>query len=156
MFTLPSYQRNIRKRLTKSPKLYFYDVGLAACLLRIENVQQVSSPPLRGALFENLVLVDYLKQLFNRGKRDTLYFFRDHTGNEVDLVHEEGMSLTIAEVKAGKTLGGDHFKGLTHLKDLIPGSIKRSYLIYGGEAVTQRDDAQVLPFKKVGDIFQQE
>jgi uncharacterized protein len=153
VFTLPGYQRNIRKRLTKSPKLYFYDVGLAAYLLRIENVQQLNSHPLRGTLFENFVVVDYLKQLYNMGKRDTLYFFRDHSGNEVDLIHEEGISITVAEVKAGKTVTKDHFKGLTYFRGLVPESIKGSYLIYGGETTMERYETQVLSFREVSKMF---
>lgn len=155
-FTLPSYQRNIRKRLTKAPKLYFYDVGLAAYLLRIENPQQLGSHPLKGALFENYVVVDYLKQLYNAGKRDTLYFFRDHTGNEVDLIHEEGLFLTALEVKAGKTLGKDHFRGLTHIRELLPNEIKRTFLVYGGESTMRREEVTVLPYSDIAAVFGRE
>ena len=81
IFFLHPYHRNISKRLVKSPKPYFYDVGLAAFLLGIENNNQISRDPLRGSLFENMVIVEALKFRFNQGKKSNLYFFRDSKGN---------------------------------------------------------------------------
>ncbi|HNV72271.1 MAG TPA: ATP-binding protein, partial [Candidatus Ozemobacteraceae bacterium] len=89
VFLLPPWFRNVSRRLVKSPKLYFIDVGLAAMLLGIETTDQMSRDPLRGHLFENFVIMEALKHRYNRGQRSNLSFFRDATGNEVDLILEQ-------------------------------------------------------------------
>ena len=90
LFLLPPYFANIGKRLTKSPKLYFYDVGLAAYLLELTNPDQLQTSHYYGGLFENLVVADRMKRLHHRGEKPKLYFFRDSNGLEVDLVEERG------------------------------------------------------------------
>lgn len=128
---LQPWHANIKKRLIKSPKLYFYDVGLAAYLIGIQTADQLNAHPLRGALFENMLIAEAFKQQYNHGKSQAMSFFRDSQGNEVDLLIETGMGHTVYEIKSAQTIGSDFFKGLDYLKKLkIP--INETTLIYGG------------------------
>ena len=121
----------MKKRLVKAPKLYFYDVGLAVYLIGIQQVDQLQTHPLRGALFENMMLAEAHKQQFNNGQNQPFFFFRDSQGNEVDLLIETGTGLKAYEIKASKTVNNDFFNGLNYLKKLsIP--IVATHLIYGG------------------------
>ena len=109
IFQLPPFHANIRKRLVKSPKFYFYDVGLAGYLIGIQNADQVTTHPLRGALFENLVVSEALKHRFNRGRDFNLSFFRDSRGLECDLLYETGRGIHAIEIKSGATVASDYF-----------------------------------------------
>lgn len=129
---LRPYHNNFNKRLTKSPKLYFLDTGLACYLLDIHGPSQLATHPLRGALFETFVVSELLKQRFNSGKEDNLYYFRDHKGNEVDIVLDYGSQASLVEVKSGQTVTKSFFRGLEYFAGLHK-NILNSYLIYGGE-----------------------
>ena len=83
LFRLGPFHANARKRLVRSPKLYFYDVGLAAWLLDIDDIRQMRTHPLRGPLFENAVVVEALKHCYNRGRQPRVSFFRDRRGTRV-------------------------------------------------------------------------
>ncbi|MFH7321138.1 ATP-binding protein [Desulfurivibrio sp. D14AmB] len=144
LFRLPPYAANIAKRLVKSPKLYFYDVGLAAHLLGLESVNHVSRDPLRGNLFENLVIMEALKFRLHRGKRSNLHFYRDSNGNEVDLLLSLGPDLYPVEIKAGMTINRDYFKGLDHFGKNFPHGQGRA-LVYGGDEEQQRSTTSVSP-----------
>ena len=100
IFQIQPFYANIRKRLVKSPKLYFYDVGLASYLIGIENARQITTHPLRGPLFENAVVSEALKYRFNRGYRSNISFFRDSRGLECDLFYETGHGIGAVEVKS--------------------------------------------------------
>ena len=102
IFQLEPYHANIRKRLVRTPKLYFYDVGLASYLLGIQSAEQVATHPLRGHLFENAVVVEAMKHRFNRGRRANLSFFRDSNNLECDLLYETGYGLGAIEIKSGR------------------------------------------------------
>ena len=154
LFPLQPYYRNISKRLVKSPKLYFYDVGLAAFLLGIENETQLSRDPLRGNLFENMVVAEALKYRFNRGKRSNLYFYRDSKGNEVDLILVNEPDLFPIEIKAGMTIARDYFSGLNHFAKLFPDHMpKGGGLVYGGEKAQQRTTVSIVPFQGANRLF---
>jgi len=141
---LHPWHANVSKRLIKSPKLYFYDVGLASYLLGLENEKQVSRDPLRGNLFENMVVMEALKYRYNQGKRSNLFFFRDSNGSEVDLIAEQGRNLAAVEIKAGATINSDYFKGLRQFRKVTGEShTVVSGLIYGGEEVQKRSDTLV-------------
>ena len=144
VFQLPPYHANIRKRLVKSPKLYFYDVGLASYLIGIENAEQVITHPLRGPLFENMVVMETLKHRFNRGRESNLSFFRDARGLECDLFYETGKGIHAIEVKSGSTVSSDYFTSLNRVAELIPG-ITAKTVVYGGTARQSRTDSEVLP-----------
>jgi predicted AAA+ superfamily ATPase len=153
IYVLKPYYRNISKRLIKSPKLYFYDVGLASYLLGIENENQVARDPLRGNLFEGMVVMEALKFRLNRGKRDNMSFYRDSSGNEVDLVLEVGSSVFPVEIKGGVTISRDYFKGLrsfekNNLELPIGGAI-----INGGTETQVRDNISVYPAARFHELL---
>ncbi len=133
VFRLEPYHANLSKRLIKSPKLYFYDVGLAAFLLGIENPGQIFSHPLRGALFENLVVAEALKHRFHQGKRNNLCFYRDARGHEVDLLYQLAHRIVAIEIKSGETLSKSHLQGLTKLRRVLGDAILRDVLVYAGD-----------------------
>ncbi len=154
IFLLQPYYRNISKRLVKSPKLYFYDVGLASFLINIENEKQIARDPLRGNLFENMVVAEALKYRLNQGKRSNLYFYRDSKGNEVDLLMVNGSDLFPIEVKAGMTITRDYFKGLNHFVKIFPEHIPNGTgLVYAGDESQKRTDVSIVPFKHLNDLF---
>ena len=146
VFSLAPWSVNIGKRLVKSPKIYFYDVGLACWLLGIKTVEQLQHHPLRGALFENLVVLEVLKSLRNRGLRDPLYFFRDSNGLEIDLLLDHADGLQLVEIKASQTVSAPLFKNLRTVSTLLGDRVKSQHLIYGGAERQDRTGVQVLPY----------
>ena len=148
VFRLSPFHANIRKRLVKSPKLYFYDVGLASYLIGIEHAEQITTHPLRGALFENAVVIEALKHRFNQGRRSNLSFFRDSKGLECDLLYETGHGVCAVEVKAGATVASDYFKGLTRISALLPDIVNKA-VVYGGSERQRRSDADVVPLTEL-------
>ena len=127
----PHYE-NFKKRLIKTPKLYFIDTGLASLLLEIQNETQLRNHPLRGALFESFVVSELLKHRYNNVQTNNLYFFRDNIGNEVDILFDQGIEINPIEIKSSETITSDFFKGLDYYKKLSPEKAKTTYLIYGG------------------------
>ena len=144
-FLLPPWHANIRKRLVRSPKLYFHDVGLAAHLLGIEHPRQVATHPLRGSLFENMVIVEALKHRFNRGRQSNLSFFRDSRGLECDLLYRTGDGMAAVEIKSGATINADFFSALGRVADLVPDVSGRA-VVYGGGERQSRSAGEALPF----------
>ena len=130
---LPPWFVNTGKRLIKSPKLYFYDTGLACWLLGLRNAEQVQRDPLWGALFENFVVMEAVKDRYNQGENAALYFYRDAEGNEVDLLMPVGGQLHAIEVKAGSTVNPDYFKGLKRFNAQYPHAMCSGCVVYGGE-----------------------
>ena len=143
VFLLPPLHANLSKRLIKSPKLFFYDVGLAAYLLGIENVRQVFTHPLKGALFENLIVMEALKHRYNRGLRGNLHFYRDSAGLEVDLVASYADKLVGIEVKAGATVSREFFRSLRKLSALLPRPLDGQVLVYGGDRELTQEGVRV-------------
>lgn len=133
IFMLMPFQENLRKRLVKSPKYYFTDVGLAAALLGIHDSGQACQNPLRGFLYENLVLADVLKGACNQGLRPDLFFYRDSQGNEVDLLIREGGRLRPVEIKSSATFNTDFLKGIERLRALGIGGLAEGVVLYNGE-----------------------
>ncbi len=144
---LRPHHKNFKKRLIKSPKLYFIDVGLAAFLLDIQDKTQIKNHPLRGALFETFIVTEILKHKFNTIQTNNLYYFRDNVGNEIDLLMDMGNTIVPIEIKSGKTVNDVFFKGLNYYKNLNP-TVKQSYLIYGGDNYYQDNDHTVCPYNK--------
>lgn len=153
VFLLQPYYRNISKRLVKSPKLYFYDVGLAAYLLGIENVRQMSRDPLKGNLFENMIISESVKYRFNQGKRMNLSFYRDSAGNEVDMICEFGQDVLPVEIKAGATVSEDYFKGVNNFMKIYRHTPWGGVVVYGGEEVQKRSGCMVYPAVRVREMF---
>lgn len=144
VFRLPPYYNNFNKRIIKSPKLYFYDTGLAAYLLGIRSASEADVHFARGALFENLVIVEMMKCHFNRGERQLLYFWNDSQHHEIDLLFDEGSRRKAFEIKMGKTLQPAFFDGLYHFKKTAPDT--ELHLIYGGGQPQQRSEVTVHTF----------
>lgn len=132
VFTLLPYYRNMGKRLIKSPKLYFYDTGLLCYLLGLRSETDVANCPLRGALFENLVVADRLKQRYNNGLDNNMYFYRDKSQHEVDIIQEEAMRIKIYEIKSATIMHPDFFKNLTYVRSLYGADVLSSQIIYDG------------------------
>ena len=130
---LPPHHRNYGKRLVKAPKLYFHDTGLATALLNIQGIEHMAVHPARPALFETLVVGEYLKARFNRGLPSNLYFWRDNIGNEIDLVVENGARLDPVEVKSGQTVSEDWFAGLRRWGGYAGTAGGAPRLLFGGE-----------------------
>ena len=149
VFQLQPHHRNFNKRLIKTPKLYFYDTGLAVWLLSIREVQQLDTHPQRGALFENWVISEALKTRFNRGLPSNLYFWRDRAGHEVDLLLENPTELIPVEIKSGQTVNSDFFTGLEDWLTLAQPSQPRAWLVYGGSENHQRKNTRVLSWRNL-------
>ena len=146
IYELQPWYSNLNKRLVKTPKLYFYDVGLASYLLGIENEKQLETHPLRGAFFENMVLIELLKGRFNAGLDANFYFYRDNHGNEIDIIQQQGQFINIFEIKSSMTFHPDFLKGLNYLQKLIPEQIKQSMLIYSGKEEFEVQKHKVINF----------
>jgi uncharacterized protein len=150
-FRLPAWHRNLKKQLTKAPKLHFFDSGLACHLLGLRRPSDLAGHPLRGAPFESWVVAEAYKRRINRGLAPDLYYFRDHKGLEVDLIAEGSSSVVLAEVKSGKTVADDFFAPLRRVRDLIAGGRGREKtecrIVYGGEAGQRRSDATVVSWR---------
>ncbi|MCD4848993.1 MAG: ATP-binding protein [Candidatus Aegiribacteria sp.] len=141
-FRLPPFYGNISKRLVKSPKLYFYDTGLAAYLMGINSISQLSVHPLRGMLFENLIVTEILKFILNRRMRPDLFFYRDSNGNEVDLVIPDGTGFVPVEIKSGATISKDFFKGLAKFSKAVKSPVNK-LLVYGGNDERVQNGVQI-------------
>lgn len=153
IFRLPPWFDNISKRLIKSPKLYFYDTGIASFLLGIRSKDHLTSHPLRGNLFENMVVSEMIKVHFNRGLNHELYYFRDSSGNELDLVIPEGHMLHAAEIKSSATFHAGFLKTIQLFKKIYPERVKSSFLIYSGSTEQEVNATQVINFRKAGEII---
>lgn len=134
-FLLPPYFANLNKRLTKTPKIYFYDTGILCYLLGIENASQLAVHPLRGAIFENLAVVELLKQRLNKAKLPNLCFYRENRGREADIVRMDGEMLDIFEVKSSQTFNRSFVKNLDYLKELLGDKIRNAAVIYDGDYI---------------------
>jgi predicted AAA+ superfamily ATPase len=135
---LPPWFVNSSKRLIKSPKLYFCDTALACWLLGLRTPEQVQRDPLWGALFENFVVMEALKDRFNQGENSPLHFYRDAEGNEVDLLMPAGRQLHAIEIKAGATVNPDYFKGLKRFDAHHPRTLSSGCVVFGGDVSQPR------------------
>ena len=151
IFSLYPYYKNFGKRLVKSPKLYFVDTGLACALLNIKSEEELSDHYLRGGLIESFILADIRKQRYNADQQPNMYFWRDHTGNEIDCILDE-LNPVPVEIKAGKTVVTDFFKAFDNWNSLTKLVKKQHYVIYGGAEVQQWPQATVLGWKAAGGI----
>ena len=115
------------------PKLYFYDTGLASFLLGIQTIEQMDIHPLRGSLFENLVVNDIKKFGSNKGEEEQLFFYRDKSKHEVDILRLLPRSIEAYEVKSCKTYSQDLFSNLTYLKTLLKDSLSKTVVVYDGD-----------------------
>jgi uncharacterized protein len=146
IFLLPPHHRNFNKRVIKSPKLYFYDTGLACHLLGIRNPVQARSHPLRGALFENLIIAEANKIYTHHRIKPPLYFWRDRTGHEIDLLLDDGGDLFPVEIKSGQTISPNMLNSLTWWCTQTGIPLNSATLVYGGRDSRNMHETAVRPW----------
>ena len=152
LFKLQPYFENFGKRIIKSPKYYFTDVGLLCYLLGIRESEQITRDPLVGQIFENLVVIECLKTRYNKGQMADLYFFRDSKGNEVDILAQSGRTINAIEVKSASTFRMEQLKDLQHFKTIAEHA-NLNYLIYTGQPHSLSDQTRVINFKEIASIL---
>ncbi|TVQ27956.1 MAG: ATP-binding protein [Spirochaetaceae bacterium] len=143
---LQPYHRSFNKRLIKSPKLYFHDVGLAAYLLSIRNADDLVAHPLRGALFESAMVSEFVKALHNSRDSGSLAYWRERRGDEVDLIIERGGTATAVEMKSGSTVTRDMLRGIRRWSDVAGKTASIPVLVYGGDTSQNRTDVTIRPW----------
>jgi len=148
---LNPYHRNFGKRLSKHSKLYFTDTGTACALLGVREPAHLATHPLRGAIFENYVVCEYLKAMTNRARRPSLFFWRDHTGNEVDLLAGDESNLTGVEIKSGSTVASDWTRGLAFFQKVSGAALAHARILYGGNSSLPSGIARAMPWTSLAD-----
>ena len=146
-YLLKPDHNNYAKRLVKAPKLYFYDTGLACSLLEIRSANQIATHFLRGGLFENLVINEFIKEAYNEGKESNFAFWRDSTGNEVDLLRTVEGKQYAYEIKSGATYSSDFFKGISKWAKLSGVMPKDCFAIYNGDKSLKTSQGSVIDWK---------
>ncbi len=155
VYRLPPYFENLGKRLIKSPKIYFYDVGLACRLLNISSVDELKTHSSLGSLFENFIISEVQKHINNFSRTATLYFYRDSAGNEVDLVVDTGVSKIPVEIKSAGTFTNSFLKGLNHFESLdIQTKDKQNFVIYTGTETGRFDNTRLVIWENLGLFFE--
>ena len=144
---LRPHHRNFSKRLIKSPKLYFLDTGLLCYLLRIRSPEELWVHASRGSIFESLVISELLKNYLHRGKEPDLYFWRDSTGHEIDVLIEQGEQLIPVEIKSSQTIVEDFFTSFHYWRDLVSDPGSPAALVYGGDRTFRRSRVVVYSWK---------
>ncbi|WP_412465510.1 ATP-binding protein [Pedobacter sp. KLB.chiD] len=151
IYLLRPFYNNYNKRIIKAPKLYFYDTGVACSLLGLQNTEQLILHPSIGSLFENMLIIDLLKQRLNKGLQDNLYYWRDKTGNELDVLLDTASAVTAIEIKAGATMNADYQKGLLYFKRIADEKKALKTIVYytGGATQNRSNGIEVKPWEKI-------
>ena len=152
IFLLQPHYKNFNKRLVKMPKIFFIDTGLASSLLDIQSENQLSTHYLRGSLFENFILSEFIKSKLNQGLRPNLYFWRDNKGMEIDCIIEKGNNLIAVEIKSGNTFSPEFFKNINHWNKLSANPPDNSWVVYGGYITRNTKDGTLLSWNDLGKI----
>lgn len=150
---LPPYFENTSKRLTKKPKLYFLDTGLACYLLGIESPEQLSRDKMRGALFENFVVTEALKQRYNQGKESNLYFYRDSNQNEIDLLLKRNTRLYGIEIKSSMTYHKDFEKALKRIDEWVKAPVDGKAVVYAGNFENTAGEIKLLNYTNMDEVL---
>lgn len=150
---LPPYFENTSKRLTKMPKLYFLDTGLACYLLGIESPEQLSRDKMRGALFENFVVTEALKQRHNQGKESNLYFYRDSNQNEIDLLLKRNTRLYGIEIKSSMTYHKDFEKALKRIDEWVKAPVDGKAVVYAGNFENTAGEIKLLNYTNMDEVL---
>ncbi len=150
---LPPYYENIPKRLVKSPKLYFNDPGLACYLLDIETPQQLDRDKMRGAIFENMIVMEAIKHRYNMGLEGGVFFYRDSNQNEVDLLIKQEGELTAIEVKSSMTYSSSFEKTLTQIEGWIKTPISKKAIVYSGDFENSSGDINLINYRHISSIL---
>lgn len=147
IWLLPPWSTNVNKRLTKSPKLYFCDTAVLCYLLGIRDASQLENYPLRGAIFENMVINNFLKGAYNAGKKPRLSFFRDKTGREIDLLVESLHGINAFEIKASTGFNPDYFKHIRYFEKTFPQKVLSATIIYDGTEILSDPSSGLYNFR---------
>ena len=150
---LPPYYENIPKRLVKSPKLYFNDPGLACYLLDIESPQQLDRDKMRGAIFENMIVMEAIKHRYNMGLEGGVFFYRDSNQNEVDLLTKQEGELTAIEVKSSMTYSSSFEKALTQIEGWIKTPISNKTIVYSGDFENTSGNINLINYRHISSIL---
>jgi predicted AAA+ superfamily ATPase len=153
IFLLQPHFRNFNKRVVKMSKLYFYDIGLAASLLKIESPGQLPTYYLIGSLFENMIIIEILKARYNSGLQSNIYFWRDNKGHEIDCIIEKTQSLIPVEIKSAKTFNFDFLTGLKYWNKISGNSAENKFLIYGGDKDFPGSEAKAFSWKNINSLI---
>ncbi len=154
IFLLQPYFKNFGKRLTKMPKLYFYDTGIACSLLRMRSAENINLSPFKGPLFENFIIADLYKQYFNKAIKPPLYFWRDANGRfEVDCLIEKTDMLIPVELKAGQTSSSHFFDGLRRWNEIANADPRNGYVVYGGDMSQIRSVGNLVGWQAAGKLI---
>ncbi len=150
---LPPYYENISKRLIKSPKLYFNDTGLACYLLDIESAKQLDRDKMRGALFENMIVMETIKHRYNQGKEGGVFFYRDSNQNEVDILLKQEGEITAIEIKSAMTYNSSFEKSLKQLPNWIKTPVVKRTVIYSGDFENTSSEIKLLNYNHLGEVL---
>jgi uncharacterized protein len=153
IFLLQPHFKNFNKRLVKTPKLYFNDTGLACNLLGLEKPEQLISHFLRGGLFENLIILELLKNRYNQGKKSNLYFWRDNHGHEIDCLIENVDRFKAIEIKSSQTTNAAFFDGLSFWKQLTGDETESSLVVFGGDGSIQASKGDYVSWRDLERLF---
>lgn len=154
IFILQPHFNNFNKRINKTPKLFFYDTGVACSLLRIVNEKTLALTPFRGNLFENLIISDFFKQYYNNGMRPSLYFWRDKNGRiEVDCIIDQGTKLVPIEIKASQTIATNFFNGIVRWNELSDTLPADNYIIYAGDTNQKRNKGRIIGWQSAATLI---
>ncbi len=149
LYRLQPYYRNFSKRLVKSPKLYFHDTGVACSLLGIRDENQVNLHYMKGALFENLVIGEFIKRAFHRGENRQPYFWQDNHGREIDCLLVNGERVTPVEIKSGKTMSTSYFDNLRYWRSLAGLPDHEGFVVYGGDQSLQTSAGALVSWREL-------
>lgn len=152
IYRLQPYHKNFNKRLVKSSKLYFFDTGVACALLGIRDEYQISMHFLKGALFENLIINEFIKAKFNQGERRYPFFWQDSRGKEIDCLLVDGEEIVPVEIKAGKTIDRSYFDNLIFWRQLTGLAQDEGYVVYGGQDSIRTGIGSFISWKKLNEI----
>lgn len=152
LYTLRPYHNNFNKRIVKSPKLYFYDTGLACALLNLRSIGDLNSHFAKGAMFENFVINEIFKNQINRNISPKNYFWNAAGSHEIDLLLDKAGKLSLIEIKSSRTIGNHFFDGLAYFQKLSGSLSGESYLVYGGDEIQNRSNCQVISWKNLEEI----
>jgi predicted AAA+ superfamily ATPase len=154
IFLLKPYHKNFTKRVTKTPKLYFHDTGLACALLKLRSAEDLALSSFRGPLFENLILADLYKQYYNLGLEPTLYYWRDLNGRiEIDGLIDLGIRLVPLEIKSGETISSNFFTSIKNWSEIANVNPEDSYIIYAGNTGQSRSGGTIITWQKAGNLI---
>jgi predicted AAA+ superfamily ATPase len=151
IFRLQPFYKNIGKRLVKTPKIYFYDTAIVCFLLGIETAEQLQTHPLRGAIFENYVVLEFLKQRYNSVKPNNLFFYRDKSQHEVDIVQEFSYQYKAYEIKSATSFNSDFFANMNYLKNILKDDLISTQLIFDGKTQITTPQGGTVNFRNIFD-----